>query len=522
MPASSGKKRPNQQSALTSPTKSVRFQEDDSPTKKQKVSSTPHSARKEITESVISVLNDDIPQLDSKLSKPTLRTNVDKSKFNHRIMYEKMSDCAEYLDEQIEAFTRDIQKAYNLTNEDFGNPASVSPNDIYVVGRILPDAATDLNSQLKSVSIQPSRKNGAGMRIELRFPPNLSTHFFPGQIIAAKGSNASGSYFFVNQLLDLPLLPPVGSSTQKLKAQYTVENHGGLKIFTAAGPFTGPNDLDFTPLKEMIYLIRTKIKPNVVILFGPFISYDHPLIAKGDFTVYRPRTRIKMPNATLDEFFKCTISNYLRKIDPSVSIVLIPHVSDTASPHPAFPQPAFNRKLLELPKNVYCQTNPATFSLNEVVISACSQDTLFALARTSYKLNNPPNIFQSWMKDMIVQRNMFPVYPGLLEEKTGLSTDHKIVSGSNLDIPYLGLADFNKALPDVFITPSKLKCPSQTIENVVVINPGVAARKEYATVSIHPYNVEELTEDKQYTTNDVYKRVRVETAKIQVNTISED
>lgn len=487
--------------------------------------------------SVVEILNENVPEIQHTCSKPDFKINVDMKKFNYRILYEKLSDSSEYLDEQIEAFTRAIQEAYSLENDDFGNPAFISQSEIVAVGRIITETPSD--DKLSTIHLQSGRRIGAGMRVELRLSDSLQAHFFPGQIVAVKGSNASGSYFAVKEQLEIPLLPPAATKKSDLihysSTRDTTKNETecGIKVVTATGPFTFHGDLDFKPLEYLISTINNQIKPSAVILLGPFIDITHPMVAEGNFEAVDPRTHNKISSATLDDLFRMAITERLKLIDPSITVILIPHVRDSASPHPAFPQPAFNKRLLGLPRNVQCQPNPATFSLNEVVVTACSQDTIFDLARYTVKHNDSRPKLVTAMSDILAQRTVYPLFPGTFEQTTTNTdkegeTGQNQYTGSNLDIPYMGLAEFNQAIPDIIISPSRMKSLSQIINNVVIINPGLASRKdstgEYATFSIHPYtyeNEEALQEEKQmdedneeYTTNDVFKRIRVEIIKV--------
>jgi|SRR5262245_4274011 len=100
---------------------------------------------------------------------------------------------------------------------------------------------------------------------------------------------------------------------------------------------------------------------------GPFIDEAHPAIQNGtvDIPTHLP--------PTLTSVFKHEISSRLHSI-PDSQIILIPHVRDTASSHAVWPQEAFSRSTLDLPKNVRCLTNPTTFGLGELAIGLSTND----------------------------------------------------------------------------------------------------------------------------------------------------
>ncbi|VVT58268.1 uncharacterized protein SAPINGB_P006121 [Magnusiomyces paraingens] len=464
---------------------------------------------------VVEVLNDHLDEITESSNQPDLRVNVDVKKFNYKTMYQKLSDIAEYLDEQIETITAAVQEAHDIEPSEFGNPATISQTEIVVVGRILPESPID--DKLSTVHLQAGRRVGAGSRVPLRFPEHLECFFYPGQIVAVRGSNASGSYFAVTEILDIPLLPPAASPMDVL-TKYTLNTaSNGLKIMTVAGPYTYQTDLDFAPLEYLISLINDHIKPSAVILLGPFVDVSHPMVVEGNFTVRNPRTGLADESATLDGLFKYAISERIKRIHSDISVIMIPHVRDAAASHAAFPQPPLSRRDLGLPKNVHCLPNPATFSLNEVVISASSQDVIFDIARTSVLINSKESKIGASMGALLGQRSLYPLFPGCTEtSKVGSSFE--ITTGSMLDVPYMGLAEFNKALPDIVISPSRMKSMAQITSNVIMVNPGFASRREspgeYAIFSIHPYESETQQVDEDYVTNDVYKRARVEIVKV--------
>ena len=53
-----------------------------------------------------------------------------------------------------------------------------------------------------------------------------------------------------------------------------------LSVVIASGQFTLPEDLGFEPLKELIQFCAQH-KPNLLLLLGPFVDVDHPLIQGG-------------------------------------------------------------------------------------------------------------------------------------------------------------------------------------------------------------------------------------------------
>jgi DNA polymerase alpha subunit B len=101
---------------------------------------------------------------------------------------------------------------------------------------------------------------------------------------------------------------------------------------------------------------------------GPFLDEAHPNIHNGNL-------EIANGPPTLESLFKQQISSRLRSITDT-QIILIPHIRDVISSHVVWPQEAFSRVLLDLPKNVRCLSNPAIFGLGETTIGISTNDIL--------------------------------------------------------------------------------------------------------------------------------------------------
>ena len=101
---------------------------------------------------------------------------------------------------------------------------------------------------------------------------------------------------------------------------------------------------------------------------GPFLDEAHPNIQNGS---------LQIPNGppTMESLFKHQISSSLRSI-LDTQIILVPHIRDVVSSHAVWPQEAFSRQLLDLPKNVRCLTNPTVFGLGETTIGISTNDIL--------------------------------------------------------------------------------------------------------------------------------------------------
>jgi len=317
-------------------------------------SPTPFTQRKSAG-STVEVLNEHIPKpslplpessADAELAswdnRVKLLLGVELKKFSYRPMHQKLSEASEVMDDRVDEFMDMIQEHHELADEQFGNPSTASPSEIIAVGRISCDAL-DGKLSPSSVLLEASRKMGAGSRVQLKLDAVPSYSFFPGQIVAVKGVNASGEYLAVSEILDIPRLPYPTSSPGVLLETADRLLAGGLNIVVASGPYTTDDNLYFEALSEICDQAAESC-PDVLILTGPFIDADHPLIRAGDFDFDTWRH----DRGPMEDLFCQRITSKIRRVQRSL-VILVPSVRDIISKHVSFPQEQFKRKQLELP-----------------------------------------------------------------------------------------------------------------------------------------------------------------------------
>jgi len=317
-------------------------------------SSTPFAQRQNAG-STVEVLNEHIPKpslplpessadadLASWDSRVKLVLGVEPKKFSYKPMHQKLSEASEVMDDRVDEFMDMIQEHYELADEQFGNPSTASPSEIIAVGRISCDTL-DGKLSPSSVLLEASRKMGAGSRVQLKLGTVPSYSFFPGQIVGVKGVNASGEYLAVSEILDIPRLPYPTSSPGVLLETADRLSAGGLNIVVASGPYTTDDNLHFEALSEICSKAAESC-PDVLILTGPFIDADHPLIKAGDFDFDTWRH----DHGPMEDLFCQRITSKIRQVQRSL-VILVPSVRDIISKHVSFPQEQFKRKQLELP-----------------------------------------------------------------------------------------------------------------------------------------------------------------------------
>lgn len=388
--------------------------------------------------------------------------NTDWKKFAYKPMSMRLSESSEVLDERIEEFMALVQQYHRLDDTTFGNAAAQSTSEIIAVGRIASDTSEGkLNAA--SLVLEMSRKWGAGLRVPLKVDELTSYQFFPGQIVALKGTNASGLYFTVKEILSVPRLAMPSSTTQAIDAvndKLEVSESSSslpLNIMIASGPYTAEDNLDFEPF-QAICDKAAETMADALILSGPFIDIEHPLIASGDFEPPTMKGSNQDTEATMTALFKLWISAPLQRLCaavPAITIVLVPSVRDAISKHVSWPQERLVRGPLSLPKQVNMLPNPSFVSINELVIGISSQDILYELSREQLSHGATSELLTRLPGYLIDQRHFFPLYPPMARDKL---TSNGIVNatGACLDLGYLKLGSWLNVRPDLLVLPSML------------------------------------------------------------------
>ena len=378
------------------------------------------------------------------------------------------SKASEVLDNRIDEFQKIIQSQYELQESAFGSAAKQSTGEIVAVGRIASDIPEGrLNAA--SLLFESSRRTGAGLRIPLKV--DLISHaLFPGQIVALKGINASGEYFAVKEVLEIPPLPPPASLPSVIEGfneklgivdGKDLGTSQALNMIVSAGPYTADDNLDFEPLHALCEKAKESYS-DLLMLVGPLLDVEHPLIVSGDFDLPEDPS-LEPDKATLTDIFRLLVGKPLSEVArvvPSITIVLVPSVRDVVNKHISWPQSNFIRAELGLPKpQAKVVSNPVNVAINENLIGISAQDVLFDLRKEEALVGKPKesNLLARLSGHLISQRHFYPIYPPVNREKlprTG--TEEGVPTGMPMDTSYLELGDWLISSPDMLITPSLL------------------------------------------------------------------
>jgi DNA polymerase alpha subunit B len=308
--------------------------------------------------------------------------------------------------------------------------------------------------------------------VPLKVDKLQSYDFFPGKIVALRGTNASGDFFNVREVLELPYLATGASTAQELDAWNSrLEEDDGserpLTVLVASGPYTTEDSLDYSPFRALCQQAED-LKADSLVLCGPFIDIEHPLVRTGDFDLPSD-FHVEPDQATVNDLFRYHISLPLQKLAksvPSITILIVPSLRDAVSKHAAWPQDRLVKKDFQLPRQASVVTNPITMSLNEIVLGISSLDVRDQLRATSLIGGKAAHgdFLARLCENVLSQRHYFPVFPPVERTSLGdtssssedvMDVDVKTI-GASLDISYLKLGEISTGL-DIMALPSSLK-----------------------------------------------------------------
>ena len=316
----------------------------------------------------------------------------------------------------------------------------------------------------------------------------------------------------------------------------------------AAGPYTADDNLDFAPLLTLCERAVATCA-DALILIGPFLDTEHPLIALGAIDLPSD-AGIDPDRATLSDVFRVLIGSALKRVAqalPNVTILLVPSARDAVSRHVSWPQDALARRELGLPRQARCVPNPVVVALNEVTLGVSAQDVLFDLRREEVAVGGAPaekNVFARLAKHVVGQSHFFPLFPPVNREalpRPGF--EGGMATGTPVDVSYLKLAEWPGVRPDVLVLPSSLPpfakvsrvarralvyhaargwmlmC-TKVVESVLVANPGSLSKRKatgtFAQMAIYPRKLtdEERAVPEAVVGNMVFDRARVDVVRI--------
>ncbi|KAJ2993988.1 DNA-directed DNA polymerase alpha subunit pol12 [Globomyces sp. JEL0801] len=264
----------------------------------------------------------------------------------------------------------------------------------------------------------------------------------------------------------------------------------------------GTDSLEYEPLEDLVQALLETGVPDVLLMMGPFVDCDHPFIQTGNIEM------------DVFEIFKLHITNrliQLKRVKPSMEIILIPSQRDACMEWIAFPQPPLGSGITDndriekltllglLTSNgeflAQLFPNPTQFTINELLIATTSLDTLVALGNNfiyhcgDQKRDRVREMFQQ----ILTQRHFYPIFPPL----PGACLDSTRALSTNPTDPCV-----LQLLPDMMIVPSLLAPCVKEVGSTLCINPGLLTKGRvggtYCRVTVHPLLTEAMTDGDSY------------------------
>mmetsp|Transcript_21166 Transcript_21166/g.42206 ORF Transcript_21166/g.42206 Transcript_21166/m.42206 type:complete len:637 (-) Transcript_21166:13-1923(-) len=466
--------------------------------------------REKVDTSLVGVAGPNAP----KVSTDAFDTNVEQK---YRYMFTPLPERAAALDKRLEDMGKQMEDAFDM--KDLCAVGVPRTDTIKVVGRICNEAHTGKLNKT-TVQLEGSRSSAGGRRVELDVSELKTFSVFPGQVVGVEGRNPGGRKMVAGKVCEGVMKPLEKTSAgEMLELQHGSGAQDGkpLSVIAAAGPFTTNQNFDFEPMSDLLHVV-SRLRPDVVILAGPFVPSEHPQAREGVVHLTDEEGQnltVTFENIFSEKFSKLLEDTYLDHPDLHTQFVLVPSLDDAFHDN-VFPQPPFSDRkaggdeggTMDIPgaegiqvgslglnyvesagrestpsstwpKRVHCVSNPATFKINEVVFGVTSVDPIFSL--TTQDCSAGINRMQRMAQHLVQQQSYYPVFPA--------------PNKANLDLRHLSKTTM-PVTPDVLLVPSKLAPFVKDVLGSVVINPQQLSRGStggtFATIDVQPVKREEL------------------------------
>lgn len=125
-------------------------------------------------------------------------------------------------------------------------------------------------------------------------------------------------------------------------------------------------DLKYDPVRDLLNYVAEN-QPHILMLIGPFVDENHPILAKGDI------------KETFEEFFEDLIGGISTALsDTNVRIILVSSMKDIHHMK-VFPTPAYN--LAYRYPNVVVVEDPSVLKLDDLLVGVTSVDVMYHIAQ---------------------------------------------------------------------------------------------------------------------------------------------
>nr|XP_055023182.1 DNA polymerase alpha subunit B [Misgurnus anguillicaudatus]XP_055023183.1 DNA polymerase alpha subunit B [Misgurnus anguillicaudatus] len=358
---------------------------------------------------------------------------------NYKYMFQRLRDIRDVLTGKIEELGEELRTHFNI--EEF-SPVSLPVQDsITVLGQVCCDSNGKLNAH--SVLLEAGQEQG-GRQVPVDLSELKEFSLFPGQVVAMEGMNTSGQKFVATKLYEGISMPFYSPPEVKQEMDEVSEP---IMVMMSCGPYTPSDSLSYDPLIDLITIIN-KDRPDVCILFGPFVDSKHEQIEKNQVT------------ETFEVIFKRCVDSIVEGTKGTgCRLLFVPSQRDVHH-HYIYPQPPFS--IPNLSKDdamrVTLAPDPCTLLIGNVTIGLTSTDILFHMGAEEISSGTGTERFSRIMKHILTQRSYYPLYPPAEE----------------VNMDYEKFQQFGQMplTPDVLIVPSELRYFIKDVTGCVCVNPG--------------------------------------------------
>lgn len=203
-----------------------------------------------------------------------------------KAFFTTIEDVAASLDERADVLGRAAAGSAAATLYPVKEP---SQDEVTVAGRIVCDMEGEGRLNPASVLLEGSRRTSGGDRVQMDLMDCKSFALFPGQVIAARGMNATGGRLVVQSVehgarLPLPRSPVAYLEAEAARAAAT--GSAPMRVWAAAGPYSLASNLEYQPLDDLLVEASdAESRPDVLVLSGPFVDSEHPHVRAGRIRV---------------------------------------------------------------------------------------------------------------------------------------------------------------------------------------------------------------------------------------------
>lgn len=379
---------------------------------------------------------------------------------------EHVRDLGAKILDRVKESRREGEQLPNLSPQSFHTP---SPDVVLAVGRIRVELeeVEGAGRHINQHSVILESEDGYMVKLNLDRIQTARQQLFlnPGMVVVVEGVNTNGRLMDVHAVYDNAMPLPSKFQTSEAIPERDSGPLPTARVLVAAGPYSTSANLKYEPLDDLVEIIA-RDRPDVVVLMGPFLDTNHPLVNASTPVPFdslfetRVIARIRRAAAKMDDAARVP------------HIVIVPSLDDV---HHDFvcPQPAFRPDLSTLPqRNLTFASNPSVLTLSSdtglhsATLAVSSLPSLQDISADCICWNKPDR-FSAIMSHMVRQCSFYPSFPASAAVPLDSTLAERLV------LPSLK----NAETVDVVVVPSKLNAFAKPIDGgAIAVNPGLLCK----------------------------------------------